>query len=583
MADLAVSTATIDGFFRRWEASGAAERANYSMFLNELCDLLDVPRPDPAGPDDEKNAYVFECAVPFPNPDGSTTVKRIDLYKRDCFVLEAKQGSDRVEGAEPFSLTPHRRMRQGTAVRGTASWDAAMYEAKGQAELYVRNLPASEHNPPFIIVADVGHSIELFSDFSRQGRTCIPFPDPRTHRLKLRDLAEAEIRQRLKQVWTEPLALDPSRRTAKVTREVAAKLAELARSLEHSGYAPDLVAHFLMRLFTFFQRPDTQLRIRAFCPGIFAFLAVFRGVAFFAEDVGLLPKDCFTAMLSRLREEGRITAFPDMAGSLWATMKTGGFSPILMQSVLRFNGGLFDQATALPLTDEQIGLLIDSGRKQWREVEPAIFGTLLERALDKNERHKLGAHFTPRAYVERLVLPTIVEPLREQWANVQAAAITLAKGGQLPEARKHVSEFLDELCNTTILDPACGTANFLYVAMEHMKRLEGEVRDMLRSLGETQTVFEGTGHSVDPHQFLGIEINPRAAAIAELVLWIGYLQWHFRTFGANARRADHQALPQHRMQGRRSRIRPQGAGSGCRVQAGDTLGRTDVQAASGHG
>ena len=143
MADLAVSTPTIDGFFRRWEASGAAERANNSMFLNELCDLLDVPRPDPAGPDDEKNAYVFERAVPFPNPDGSTTVKRIDLYKRDCFVLEAKQGSDRVEAAEPFSLTPHRRMRRGTAVRGTAGWDAAMYEAKGQAELYVRNLPAS--------------------------------------------------------------------------------------------------------------------------------------------------------------------------------------------------------------------------------------------------------------------------------------------------------------------------------------------------------------------------------------------------------------------------------------------------------
>src|SRR5271157_1019103 len=280
-------------------------------------------------------------------------------------------------------------MRRGTAVRGTAGWGAAMYEAKGQAELYVRKLPASEHNPPFIIVADVGHSIELFSDFSRQGRTYIPFPDPRTHRLKLHDLAEAEIRERLKQVWTEPLALDPSRRTAKVTREVAAKLAELARSLEHSSYAPDLVAHFLMRcLFTFF-----------------------------AEDVGLLPKDCFTAMLSRLREEGRITAFSDMAGSLWATMKTGGFSPILMQSVLRFNGGLFDQATALPLTDEQIGLLIDSGRKQWREDEPAIFGTLLERVLDKNERHKLGAHFTPRAYVERLVLPTIVEPLREQWGS----------------------------------------------------------------------------------------------------------------------------------------------------------------------
>jgi hypothetical protein len=504
MTDSKNAPVLVDGFCERWEASGAAERANYSMFLNELCDLLDVARPDPAGPDDERNAYVFERAVPFPNPDGSTTVKRIDLYKRDCFVLEAKQGSDRVAALEPFSLSAPRRMRRGTAVRGTAGWDAAMYEAKGQAEQYVRNLPASEHNPPFIIVVDVGHTIELFSDFSRQGRTYIPFPDPRTHRIKLRDLAGDKIRERLKNVWTEPLALDPSRRTAKVTRDVAAKLAELARSLEQSGYAPDLVAHFLMRcLFTFF-----------------------------AEDVGLLPENSFTAMLGRLREEGRTAVFPDMAGSLWSTMKTGGFSPILLGKILRFNGSLFEEATALPLTDDQLRLLIDAGEKKWGEVEPAIFGTLLERALDKNERHKLGAHFTPRAYVERLVLPTIVEPLRQQWANVQAAAVTLARGGDLPGARAQVSAFLESLCNTTILDPACGTANFLYVAMEHMKRLEGEVRDMLQSLGETQTVFEGTGHTVDPHQFLGIEINPRAAAIAELVLWIGYLQWHFRTFGA---------------------------------------------------
>jgi hypothetical protein len=504
MADSAVDPAALDEFFRRWEASGAAERANYSMFLNELCDLLDVPRPDPAGPDDEKNAYVFERAVPFPNPDGTTTVKRIDLYKRDCFVLEAKQGSNKVAEPEAFSLSPQKKTRRGTAVRGTAGWDAAMYEAKGQAELYVRNLPASEHNPPFITVVDVGHTIELFSDFSRQGRTYIPFPDPGTHRIKLRDLADEKIRERLKLVWIEPLALDPSRRTAKVTREVAAKLAELARSLEQSGYAPDLVAHFLMRcLFTFF-----------------------------AEDVGLLPQNCFTSMLTKLRDESRTDVFPDMASSLWATMKTGGFSPILLGKILRFNGSLFEQATALPLNDDQLGLLIDAGEKQWREVEPAIFGTLLERALDKNERHKLGAHFTPRAYVERLVLPTIVEPLREQWANVQAAAVTLAKSNDLPGARKVITEFLEALCATIILDPACGTANFLYVAMEHMKRLEGEVWDMLRGLGETQSVFEGTGHAVDPHQFLGIEINPRAAAIAELVLWIGYLQWHFRTFGA---------------------------------------------------
>ncbi len=176
MTELALCDSTMDAFFLRWEGSGAAERANYSMFLNELCDVIEVPRPDPAGPDDEQNAYVFERTVPFPNPDGSTTIKRIDLYKRDCFVLEAKQGSDRVATPSPSSLTPPRRMRRGTAVRGTAGWDAAMYEAKGQAELYVRNLPASEHNPPFVIVVDVGHSIELFSDFSRQAARIFPSP-----------------------------------------------------------------------------------------------------------------------------------------------------------------------------------------------------------------------------------------------------------------------------------------------------------------------------------------------------------------------------------------------------------------------
>ena len=163
-----------------------------------------------------------------------------------------------------------------------------MYEAKGQAELYVRNLPSSEHNPPFIAVVDVGHTIELFADFSRQGRTYIPFPDPGTHRIKLRDLGDQTVRERLKLVWIDPLALDPSRRTAKVTREVAAKLAELAKSLEQTGYAADLVAHFLMRcLFTFF-----------------------------AEDVGLLPKDCFTSMLRRLARRGPHRRLP----------RNGGFS-----------------------------------------------------------------------------------------------------------------------------------------------------------------------------------------------------------------------------------------------------------------
>lgn len=495
----------LEDFLTRWEASGAAERANYAPFLSELCDVLGVPRPDPTRPDDAENAYVFERAVTFRNPDGSTSVGRIDLYKRGCFVLEAKQGSDRTEQPtqEGALALPKRPRRRGTAVRGTAGWDEAMLAAKGQADQYVRALPASEPNPPFLVVVDVGHTIELYADFTRQGRTYVPFPDARTHRIRLRDLARDEIRARLRSVWTEPTALDPSRRTAQVTREVAAQLATLAQSLERSGQAPEAVAHFLMRcLFTFF-----------------------------AEDVGLLPRDGFTAMLRDLRDRREVALFPDMARSLWETMKTGGFSPILRAQVLRFNGGLFESPEALPLTLEQLALMVRAGEKGWREVEPAIFGTLLERALDPVERHKLGAHYTPRAYVERLVMPTIIEPLRDEWANVQAAAVTLAAEDKLPEAREEVWTFLRRLCDVTILDPACGTGNFLYVTLEHLKRLEGEVWDALRGLGESQAAFEGFGLTVDPHQLRGIEINPRAAAIADLVLWIGYLQWHFRTLG----------------------------------------------------
>jgi len=386
----------VEAFVTRWERSGAAERANYQLFLSELCDLIDVPRPEPTRPDDADNAYVFERNVVFQNPNGTTSTGRIDLYKRGCFVLEAKQGSDRTEPNGLLAMP--RRSRRGTAVRGTAGWDEAMVAARGQADQYVRALPASEPNPPFVLVVDVGHTIEVYSDFTRQGRTYIPFPDPLTHRVRLRDLAREEVRERLRLVWTDPLELDPSRRAARVTKDVADRLARLAKSLEASGHAADVVAQFLMRcLFTFF-----------------------------AEDVGLLPKDGFTDMLRDLHQGRKVAIFRDKTRSLWETMKTGGFSPILETNVLRFNGGLFDSADALPLTADQLALMVEAGEMQWRDVEPAIFGTLLERALNDRERHKLGAHFTPRAYVERLVMPTIIEPLREEWAGVQAAAITLS-------------------------------------------------------------------------------------------------------------------------------------------------------------
>ncbi|WP_282009760.1 class I SAM-dependent DNA methyltransferase, partial [Brevundimonas aveniformis] len=189
---------------------------------------------------------------------------------------------------------------------------------------------------------------------------------------------------------------------------------------------------------------------------------------------------------------------------------------------------------AFPMTREEIGELLAASRHDWRYVEPAIFGTLVEQALDPDERRKLGAHYTPRSYVERLVNVTVMEPLRADWDAAQIKAEDARSRGDEKAAVEAVRAFHHQLCTTRVLDPACGTGNFLYVALELMKRLEGDVLETLAELGQTESIGLET---VDPHQFLGIELNVRAAAIAELVLWIGYLQQHYRN------RSEHPAEP----------------------------------------
>lgn len=409
-----MDSAEVSQFVQRWERSGGAERANYALFLSELCDLLQVARPYPAQPNEEDNAYVLDRHVVFQNGDGSVSDGWIDLYKRGCFVLETKQGVEKDQKKEALSQTFRERSskrKKGVATRGTTAWDDAMICAHGQAQQYARALPATEGRPPFIIVVDVGYTIELYSEFTRTGGAYVPFPDPRNHRIQLRQLSDPAVRETLRQVWLDPLSLDPSRRSAKVTREIAGRLALLAKSLESSGHDSHLVAEFLMRcIFTLF-----------------------------AEDVGLLPNNGFSQLLEDLR--GRTDTFKPLVEEIWSKMSVGGFSTALKEYVQHFNGGLFEEATALPLTEDQFELLIEAGKADWRDVEPAIFGTLLERALDPVERHKLGAHYTPRAYVERLVLPTVIEPLRKEWEDAHAAAVTLAKQGKLDEAVREVKDF----------------------------------------------------------------------------------------------------------------------------------------------
>lgn len=493
-------SSSIDAFLSKWEGSGAAERANGHLFLADLCDLLGVERPHPKTPDEPANSYVFEKELR--TASGSSNF--IDLYKRGCFVLETKQGADKVlRGALSAEAEERqRKLKVGHGIRGTGGWDMAMDRAKEQAERYVRSLPLEEvvgGRPPFIIVVDIGHSLSLYADWSRMGGVYMPFPDPTSYRIRFRDLHQKEVLDLLRAVWVDPISLDPTRRSARVTRDIADRLAKLARSLE-GQHPADVVGAFLMRcLFTMF-----------------------------AEDVDLLPRGSFTDLLIRLKEEPGNFA-PALKG-LWSTMNEGRLSPILLKKLPRFNGGLFAQADAVDLNADQIQLLIEAAKANWKDVEPAIFGTLLERALDPHERHKLGAHYTPRAYVERLVNPTVIEPLREQWRNVQVAAAQLEQEGRKRQAIEQVEAFLHDLASVKVLDPAAGSGNFLYVTLELLKRLEGEVINMLHDLGSTAKL-ELEGVMVTPANFYGIELNPRAAAIAEQVLWIGFLQWHLKSHG----------------------------------------------------
>ncbi|NGN42559.1 class I SAM-dependent DNA methyltransferase [Mesorhizobium sp. CGMCC 1.15528] len=494
----------IEAFIARWTArEGGAERANYQMFLAELCDVIGVTRPDPAGTERDFNDYVFERAVRRRESDAIAATRRIDLYKKGCFILEAKQS--RLPGGKkalPDQLLLPIEEQERLGRRGAArNWDVLMQNARRQAEDYVFLLDASHPAPPFIVTCDVGHAFEVFADFTGTGRAYSQFPDRKGFRIYLEDLRKPETRELLAKIWTDPASLDPAKESARVTREIAKRLAAVSRSLEAS-HAPEEVAHFLMRCI--------------FC--------------MFAEDVDLLPKGEFTRLLEDGLKSPR--SLVPLLEELWSKMdepdKDKRYFSYFLTHLKHFNGNLYRNARAFPLDREEVGELLAASKHKWTEVDPAIFGTLLEQALDKTERKRLGAHYTPRAYVQRLVEMTVMEPLRADWQAALKQAEAEKDTGNDKRAIRIVEAFHRQLRQTRVLDPACGTGNFLYVSLELMKRLEGEVLEMLARLG----VPESLGledERVDPHQFLGLELNPRAAAIAELVVWIGYLQQHYKT------------------------------------------------------
>jgi hypothetical protein len=510
---------TLPAFIARWQAADGPERGNKELFLLQLAEVLGLPSPEPAGASSE---YCFEKQVPNYSPEGKFTKNYMDLYKAGCFILEAKRTSDKLRakgetgagggggaasGKGGKRPTIHAPGLPGLVeepstggYRAHATYDAQLERAFGQGIEYAKTLALhGTPPPPFLIVCDIGHSFHIWNRFDpKAGGGYGGFGARRI--VMLDELEQPDIQQLFRDIWTNPRALDTSRRIAQVTRSIAGELGGLAKELRSSTRSKEEVAHFLMRcVFT--------------C---------------FAEDIGLLPGKPFTEGLRDLEKD------PDQAVPFlqdwWKIMDEGGKWG--WKRVLRFNGGLFKDVSVPPLSQRQIALLRMAAEKDWQEVDPAIFGTLLESALDEDERHRLGAHYTPRAYIQRLVDATFGKELRGEWEAIEGDLATLLEHGNTPEAvtaaKAKLHAFHQRLATLRFLDPACGSGNFLYVAFDTLKRLEGEVLQRLEDLGEGFSAFDLSHERISPAQFKGIELDSWAAGIAELVLWIAYLQWFRR-------------------------------------------------------
>ena len=308
------------------------------------------------------------------------------------------------------------------------------------------------------------------------------------------------MRNKLKWAFSDPERLRPEQTRQALTEQAAATFAELAQGLRERGHDPQTVAHFVNRL--------------VFC--------------MFAEDVGLLPDQLFRRMLdqARLRPE----EFAGYASELFGAMHRQG-GRVGFEEVAWFNGGLFDDDTALPLDRPGINAVREAAGLDWSEIDPSILGTLFERGLDPDKRTQLGAHYTDRDKIMQLVAPVIVRPWLAEWATAKErlsaeldqasnAATSHAASRRRQRAERQLREFLERLAGFRVLDPACGSGNFLYLALHALKDLEHRVRVEAQTLG-LQPPFPAVG----PANVKGIELNPYAAELARVSVWIGEIQW----------------------------------------------------------
>jgi hypothetical protein len=359
-------------------------------------------------------------------------------------------------------------------------------EAYVQLRGYVDDLA----NPALLVCCDLVR-FDIHTNFTGH--------PPETIHFSVADLSDPAVLDTLRRVFTDPWSFQTGTRREAVTQEAAARFGRLATALRARDVDPLRAAHFLVQIL--------------FC--------------LFAEDVGLLPDGLFGRVLAM--GAARPAIFTQAVGQLFAAMRDGGFFGA--DAIARFNGGLFAESDPVDLTAGELKDLAAAADLDWGTVEPAIFGTLFERALDPGQRAALGAHYTGRSDIERVVEPVVLQPLRREWDALRpslealveardAAPSVQIRRNREADIRRELGKFQQRLADVRVLDPACGSGNFLYVALAGLLDLERRVLAWAAARG-----IGGMLPAVHPAQLLGLEVNRYARELAQAAVWIGYLQW----------------------------------------------------------
>ena len=352
-------------------------------------------------------------------------------------------------------------------------------------------------NPPILVVCD-RLTIRIHTQFTG-------YPTE-THTVGLATLDQPEQIALLRRIWNDPESFRPAKSSRTITEEAAKSFATLAEGLRKRGPArathpleaqkhDDEVAHFLTQCL--------------FC--------------FFAEDVGLLPG----RMFDNLVNNPKLTSEMLIAGlkNLFTTMRDGGLYG--NDYIPWFNGGLFRKIEVPTLTIMEMTELRNAAVMDWKAIDVSIFGTLFERGLDPSKRSQLGAHYTDTGTIMRIVEPVLERPLLQMWAKVaeemKVLLDTSKKKGDVKykAAQRIFVTWLEKLKGFRVLDPACGSGNFLFLGLKTLKDVELKTHLEAHELGLDREADLVTG----PHNMLGIELNEYAAELARVTVWIGELQW----------------------------------------------------------